>query len=409
MNFFNIIKKSKFTQIGNIESSSIYDYASESLKPKTYAESNKLIYSVSKFFTLFYHFLSFFIALGGVVVFALSFPNLVHKIGIILFGFVFLLLLEIIKNSSSDTIFKQVARKDTLPKITLLILCIATVFSFLTSVYSAKVSIFEVTTANKFVDNNTVQNAKIDSINTLYAIQIESLNSSIESSQNTLQTSKNKWLRITVQKDLQTSQNALNNVLERKENAINSITAAKEKQDNTTTLNGNEVAYFIAFVVALLEVLNLLAYFYIYNYLMNCVLEKALMTKETLNEQPLNEKPLNEQPLNDTQNTVKTNVNDIIPNDYIIPKQPYQNTTPPTKKQIGFQFSNVSYNEPKTTYNEPKKPTQIIVQEQIKIGKCTHCKSEFVKKNKVHRFCSTPCRMENWELVKGARLNFAKK
>jgi len=409
MNFFQIIRKSNQNELDSISSSSIYDFAAEKLEPKTFAESNKTIFQVSNFFSIAYHFISFVLAVIGGWYYSLSLNSLLYQIVFLILCTLLLCVIELVKSSSSNTVFAQMIRKDKVTKISLVILVSTTIFSFVTSTYSAKVATYQISTTSTFSNIDSLQNAKIDSVNGLYSVQIQSIESSLKASQNTLNSTKNKWLRIATNKDIQDSQTSLTNVLERKEKAINQITTSTLKDTTKASSTGLEIAYFIACIIALFEVFNLCSYYYYFYYLRGCVLENNLSTAAPAAPaitHSLDERTLDDGTLDDTKKAVKTPVQDITPNEYIIPKKPYQNITPPPKKQIGFQYSSNSLND--STLEEPKEPTKIVVkssvQDKIKIGTCKHCESEFVKKSVRHVFCQTSCRMQNWEQEKGAKI-----
>ena len=83
MNFFNIIKKGTNTQLESLKSSAIYDIAAEKLEPKPYATQAKPLFLLSKYFSVAYHFISYFIALIGIILFVLQLDSLLQRIIII--------------------------------------------------------------------------------------------------------------------------------------------------------------------------------------------------------------------------------------------------------------------------------------------------------------------------------------
>lgn len=414
MNFFEIIKKSSTKAIEAIRSTAIYDFAEETLTPKSYAETAKPLYLLSKHFSTLYHFVSYFVNFLGLLLVVKTINNTLYigiflALGILLFG-----ILEVAKSNSSSIVFNCVAREDTINKLFLFILVVSTIFSFATSVWSANKAMFHYATTDKFSNNIATLQVKVDSINNLYATQLTSLESSIKASQNTLQTTKTNWKVNTAQSDLKSSTNALNNVLTNKQKAIKEATENHTINNKKTDLVGNEVAIIAAILFAIFEILNIVAYYFYYFYLSNCLLEKngLLVPYTPINN--YNDSVIDELVINEPVKT--TSLNEQIKSMPL----PLNITSKPQK--IGFQFN--SNNDPvKTnTLNEPQ-PTK-IKEEEIKEEEvettithkssfltdcCLHCKTKFERKTHNHTFCSTKCRISNWEVKKGKKLNFSKK
>ena len=391
MNFFQIIKKGTNERLNSLKNSAIYEISKEKLEPKPYSLQAKPLYLVSQFFSGAYHILSFCIALIGITIYALQLDSILQKSILILISFLFLAIIEIAKSNSSNTVFSSVARKESPNRLFLIILIITTVFSFCTSVWSAKESIYFASTNSKFSNIDSLQNSQIDSVNSLYATQISSIESSLQASQNTLQNSKNKWLKLATTKDLQTSQNSLLNVLERKEKALLSIQSNSQKDAQNTQSKGKEIAIFAAVLFAIFELLNLIAYWFIYNYYQSCLLESNLINDHVITST-----------LNDhvkTPHLVQDQLQTITENSKIIPTNPYVNTTPNEPKKIGFQFGNNSL-------NEVVKPLKTNTTDFIY---CANCNEKTERKTHNHKFCSTKCRVQNWEKEKGAKISFSKK
>jgi len=386
MNFFQIIKKSNQNEIDTIESSSIYDFAKEKLKPKSFAESNKIIYSVSNFFSLAYHFISLILAIIGTWIYSNTLNNIFYQIAFLLFCVLLLTVIELIKSSSSNTVFSQLIRKDKITKISLIILSLTTIFSFCTSVYSAKIATYSLATNSKFSNIDSLQNTKLDSVNSLFATQISSLESSIKASQNTLNTTKTNWKINVANKDLKEAQNALTNVLESKQNAINSITDQTQKSTKTTGEKGLEIAYFIAFIIALFELFNLASYYYYFYYLRGCVLESELIKNENVESEK--------------NDLVTTSLNDLAQDKqiqtFVEPQKVFLNEE--KKQKIGFQMNN------ENVQNDLVK--QQNNSNSFTTDSCENCSKEYDRKTHNQRFCSTECRKEKWEKEKGKKLHF---
>jgi hypothetical protein len=394
MNFFNIIKKGTNARLNSLKDSAIYEIAREKLEPKSYAILAKPLYLVSQFFSSAYHILSFCIALIGITIYALQLDSILQKSILVLISFILLAIVEVAKSNASNTVFSSVARKEQPNKLFLVILLVTTVFSFFASVMSAKESIYFASTNTKFSNIDSLQNSKIDSINLLYSTQINALQSSIESNTNTIKTKKG-WQNNVAQTNLQANQTSLTNILEKKEKSLQLLQDNKTSSYKSTSDKGKEIAIFAAVLFAVFELLNLIAYWFIYNYYQSCLLEPNLINDHVITP-PLNE-PVK------TPSTVREQLQTITENSQIIPKQPYNNEIyAPTKQplspqKIGFQFNVVEApTEPKTENNN----------EYIY---CANCNEKTERKTHNHKFCSTNCRVQNWEKEKGAKISFSKK
>jgi hypothetical protein len=387
MNFFNILQRSNHSKINDLNDSSIYEIARLTLAPKTFAEQNSTIYTIAKFFTSTYHFISFSTAFLAVYFYSKEL-DLLTKIAFFIISTILLISIEVVKGSTSNSVFHSAVRKDTINKLSIFVLFITTIFSFATSVYSTKLSVYQITTNSKFASIDSTQNTQIDSINAIFDTQIKSLQSSIVSSQKTIETKKG-WQNNLAQTNLQNAQNQLNFVLENKEKATSKIEEKAKNKLSDTSEKGLEKAYLIAFIVFLFESFNICAYYYIFYYLKNVLLESALIENQNdpVTTTSLND-PVTTTSLNDPVTTTSLKVS-TIPSF----ENPYLNTTTTEKKQIGFQFQR------QTTGNEQNKD----------FINCKNCNKRVEKKAYNHLFCSTKCRMKNWEQEKGLKLNFSSK
>lgn len=378
MNFFNIIRKGTNKHLTALKDSAIYEIAEEKLAPKSYAELAKPLYLLSNYFSTSYHFISYLVAILGIAIYTLQLDSLVQQIVILVLSFLLLLIVEIAKSNASNTVFSSVARKENSNKLFLIVLVLTTLFSFVTSVWSAKESIYYASTNTKFSNIDSLQSRQIDSVNTLFATQISSIESSLQASQNTLQTSKNKWLKIATTKDLQDTQNSLNNILERKEKAILSITSNTQNSKDTTGEKGTEIAIFAAVLFAIFEVLNLACYWFVYQYYQSCLLENNLQN-------------------NDLVKT--TSLNDIVTapqiQSFAEPQKAFLNTE--KRQSIGFQFNSQNVQNDLATQ---------INSNSFSTDKCENCTKQYDRKTHNQRFCSSECRKENWEKANNKKLHF---
>lgn len=161
MNFFNFIKKGTNKQLESLKDSAIYDIAAEKLEPKPYALLAKPLYLLSQYFSVAYHFISYTVALIGITLFAYQLDSIIQKTILILLSFLFLGIIEIAKSNSSNTVFSSIARKESPNKLFLIVLVVTTVFSFVTSVWSAKESIYYASTNSKFSNWTPYKIAKL--------------------------------------------------------------------------------------------------------------------------------------------------------------------------------------------------------------------------------------------------------
>jgi len=279
------------------------------------------LFLLSKYFSVAYHFISYFIALIGIILFVLQLDSLLQRIIIISLSFLFLGIIEIAKGNASTTVFSSVARKEQSNTLFLIILLVTTIFSFVTSVWSAKESIYYASTNTKFSNIDSLQNSQIDSINALYSTQIVGLENVMKANQNVISTNKTNWKINIATNGLNEAQAKLTNVLERKENALLSIQSNKTNSYQATAEKGKNMAMFAAVLFALFEVLNLICYWFVFQYYQSCLLENHLPNE-----------PQREQP---KENKTHDVTSAVIPNPFITTLQPTFE-----KKIIGFQFNN---------------------------------------------------------------------
>jgi len=387
MNFFNIIRKGTDKKLSDLKDSAIYDIAAEKLEPKTYASQAKPLFLLSKYFSVAYHFISYIIALIGITLFALQLDSIIYQILIIFLAFILLLVIEIAKGNSSNTVFSSVARQEQPNQLFLTILVITTIFSFVTSVWSAKEAVYFASTDTKFTNIDSLQNSQIDSVNNLFSTQISSTESSIKASQNVLQSTKTNWKINTAQKDLKESQTTLTNLLQSKEKALLSISKSTESKKGTTGEKGLFIAKLAAVIFLLFESLNLIAYWFIYQYYSNVLLENNL-----------------ENNVSDFAAGTGATANvthDVLPNPFA------PNLSPTMERKIGFQFGNSSNRN--ECYKEPIQPKNEQKQDLGKGNKiCKNCNKAYTYKIHNQKYCSSECRIDFWQKEKGKKLIFKK-
>ncbi|WP_375563401.1 hypothetical protein ACE193_25340 (plasmid) [Bernardetia sp. OM2101] len=391
MNFFNIIKKGTNTQLESLKDSAIYDIAAEKLEPKPYATQAKPLFLLSKYFSVAYHFISYIVALIGIILYSMQLDSIIYQIILIFLAFILLFVIEIAKGNSSNNVFSSTARKEQPNQLFLAILVITTIFSFCTSVWSAKEAVYYASTDTKFSNIDSLQNSQIDSVNNLFATQISSTESSIKASQNVLQSTKTNWKINTAQKDLKESQTTLTDILEKKEKALLSISKNIESKKSSTGDKGLFIAKLAAVIFLLFESLNLVCYWFLYQYYQSCLLENNLENEQP-SEQPKQQTQIDIESITDAlikaiTNTTQSVTSSVIPNPFI------PNPAPTfEKKTIGFQFGNENRNE---VCND----TSPILSDGNRI--CKNCGNAFIYKTSNHKFCSTECRINNWNKVNG--------
>jgi hypothetical protein len=220
-------------------------------------------------------------------------------------------------------------------------------------------------------------------------LQISSIESSIKASQNTVQTKKG-WQLNVAQTNLQNSQNSLNTVLEKKETALLSISKSIELQKGTTDTNGLFIAKLAAVVFLLFETLNLLCYWFIYQYYSNVVLENTVfkeITKSITNA------------VHDATHTVTSAFTNIAPTNAVT-----STVFPPTivtnshRNTIGFQTNNSNSNSQITAAVSQITPqTQtVLTGNGNKICLNSDCQKAYIYKVHNQKFCSEKCRIQSW-------------
>ena len=355
------------------------------------------LFLLSKHFSNLYHILSYSISFLGMFLIAESLNNLIYFFILVVLGLVFFAVIEIAKSNTSHHVFSSIARKEKSNSLFLAILIITTLFSFFLSVYSANKAVYFYSTNDKFNQNVATLQTNVDSVNSQFATQISSIETSLQSSQNTLENTKNKWVRIATNKDIETSQKALTAVLTAKKKAIEEEEAKHKESTTTTSSDGQDVAKIAAFIFGIFELLNIVAYYFYYLYLSNCLLEKNGVLAGVSNNQPVNNQPVNNAPIV-TPSFTTPNYTTAAPTNY----------APTNSRKIGFQFG--SNNAPVNTPT-PSQVSQTTYGSSFKIDTCefSHCGKKYDRKAHNQRFCSKECRIRNWEIEKGIKLNFSSK
>lgn len=412
MNFFEIIRKGTNKDLTALQDSAIYEIAAKKLEAKSYANEAKPLFLLSKYFSVAYHFIGYFIALIGVILYSFQLDSLIYQIILIVLSILLLSVIEIAKSNSSNSVFSAKARKEDPNKLFLVILVITTIFSFVTSVWSAKEAVYFASTDTKFSNIDSLQNSQIDSVNSLYAKQMIGLESLIEVNQNVIKTTKTNW-KINIATDgLNKAQTKLTDVLEKKETALLSISKSVELQKGTTDTKGEFIAKLAAVIFFIFEVLNLVAYWFLYQYYSNVILEQNIpfegitktVTTAVKNAAESITSAVHTVPnfvpnfrytANDTA-SVTTSVL-IVPNSVPNGVPNTVQTVPNVPKQsnpIGFVTTHV-----------PKKEAEIIAtvpnpvpnQNGNKVCQFEGCKKLYVYKIHNQKFCSENCRIENYK------------
>ncbi|WP_338770438.1 hypothetical protein WAF17_22565 (plasmid) [Bernardetia sp. ABR2-2B] len=396
MKFFDIIRKSSNAALNAVRNTAIYDFAEEKLTPQTYAETARPLFLLSKHFSNLYHFMSFSVSFLGIFLIAESLKNWIYFIILIVLGLVLFAVIEIAKSNTSHHVFSSIARKEKSNSLFLAILIITTLFSFFLSVYSANKAVYFYSTNDKFSENVSMLQTNVDSINNQFSTQISSIETSLQTSQNTLENTNNKWLRIAANKDIETSQKALTDVLAAKKKAIAEVEEKHKESTTSTSSDGQDVAKIAAFVFGVFELLNIVAYYFYYLYLSNCLLEKNGVLAGVGTNTPVNNQPVI---------TPSFTMPSFTTPNYTTPAPTNHTTT--TSRKIGFEYgSNSPVNTP-----TPSQTGRTTYSSSFKIDTCefSHCGKKYDRKAHNQRFCSKECRIRNWELEKGIKLNFSKK
>jgi VIT1/CCC1 family predicted Fe2+/Mn2+ transporter len=127
MNFYNIIRKGTNKDLEALKDSAIYDIATEKLAPIPYASQAKPLFLLSKYFSVAYHFLSYSIALIGIILYAFQIDSIIYQIVMVILAFLLLGIIEIAKGNSSTSVFASTARKEQPNQLFLAILVITTI------------------------------------------------------------------------------------------------------------------------------------------------------------------------------------------------------------------------------------------------------------------------------------------
>lgn len=391
MNFFNIIKKGTNKQLEALKSSAIYEKAAEKLEPKPYAQQAKPLYLLSKYFSVAYHLLSYSIALIGITLYALQLDSVIYQIILILLAFILLAVIEIAKTNSSNAVFASKARQEQPNQLFFIVLVITTFFSFVTSVWSAKEAVYFASTNSKMISTDSLRSSQIDSVNTLYSTQISSLESSIKASQNTLNTTKTNWKINVAQKDLKESQNRLLTVLDSKEKALQIIESQSNEVNSQTNQKGLFIAKLAAVIFLIFEVLNLVSYWFLYQYYQSCLLESSIRDTNTGTG---------------AFTSVTAGVTSAVQQAAETLKNPIPNlnyttavtsAVKPNSNRIGFEYGKLEESE------ESK-------EKELKDGNriCLHCKDPYTYKVHNQKFCSSECRIDFWQKKNNKKLHFKK-
>lgn len=392
MNFFQILKKSSNSLIENIRGTAIYDHAKQKLEPRSYAQEARPLYLVSKYFSSFYHIISYFIAFLGISLFAGKLvggnEDLESKftwLSIFIIGAILLFVIETAKANSSNSVFSAAARKDKYNKVYLGILIVTTLFSFVASVWSAQQLAYDFSTFDKQAAKHKVYLSKLDSIDSIYLNQELAHENTIKSA-NEILTKKSipNWQKNTSQENIKSANTSLNEIRKEKESIKEKIQVKHEAELKKIGEKGIDVSKIAMLIFAIFEILNLVCYWFYFYYLSNCLLEKETVL-ENVTTQIKNEKERNGTHTNNA--TVYT--------------QPFPSIKPTkTPHTIGFQFqSRTEQNEPKTEGTERKNEPKPQHNGTKKLGysNCDYCGNEYEMQKKNHRFCQKICRERAWK------------
>ena len=382
MNFFQIIRKGTSKTVSKIRNTAIYDFATEKLEPKPYAQQAKLLFLASKWFLNIYHLLSYVIAFCGLLLFAYSIDSWFQKICIVLIGTILLLLIELAKSNTSHSVFFSVARKETINKVFRAILIVSCLFSFIASVYSAKKAVFYASTTDKLTQNNDALQNETDSLKNVYDTQISIIQSSLKSSSATLEKYPTGWKANVARQDLEKANKSLERAVFEKEKSLSNLSDKYQGTEQKTTIAGAETALIAAILFAIFEVMNILGYWFYYHYLSNCLLEKDLVLQGTSN--------------------IATNAIDAV-NTFAVNTFAVKNDLQPIAKQpnpIGFKTN--------PTLKAPITITSTTNVEQG-IKRCEYCATKYVYKIHNQKFCSEQCRITNWKQRTGKTFKKGKK
>ena len=382
MNFFKIIRKGTSKTVSKIRNTAIYDFAAEKLEPKPYAEQAKPLYLASKWFSNLYHFLSCLIAFCGLALFVYPIESWFQRVAIGIIGTILLVLIELAKSNTSHSIFSSIARKDGINKLFLSVFIATTTFSFVVSVYSAKEAVFYAATTEKITQNDDALQSETDSLKNAFDTRISIVQKSLESSSATLEKYKTGWRANTARQDLEKANQSLEKILFEKEKSLSKTSKKYEGTAEKMTDEGTKTAIIAAILFAIFETMNVLAYWFYYYYLSNCLLEKELVLQKTSN--------------------VVTNAIDAVKT-FAVNTNAVTGVGQPTahyRNPIGFQ-----------TTNPQKQQDQIPPTAAVGQGTriCKHCATSYVYKIHNQKFCSEQCRITNWKQRTGKNFKKGKK
>lgn len=399
MNFFSIIRKGTGKSLNALKDSAIYEIATEKLEPKPYAQQAKPLYLLSKYFSVAYHFISYSVALTGIILYSMQLDSIIYQIILILLAFILLFVIETAKGNSSNNVFSSTARKEQPNNLFLAILVITTIFSFCTSVWSAKEAVYYASTDSKFVSMDSLKSSQIDSVNTLYSTQIASLESVILSNQNTLNSTKTNWKVNTATKAIQESQIKLSDILEEKQMALLAISSTIEGKKATTGEKGIFIASLAAVIFFIFEIFNLVSYWFLYQYYSSVLLEKDLVLNKLSKTITDTVQDVTDTITNTVSNLTHTTAVQTtgVPSQVIAVSQP---------SQIGFKMpSQVSHG----TVVSSTVPIQKTAVSSNGNRICKHCGTPYIYKQAKQKFCSSECRINNWKMVNGRSFKMKKK
>lgn len=420
--FYDIIKKSSLSKIVKKDGSAIVDKAKELMEAKTYHESNKPLYYLAKVFSGAYHLLSYAIACLSIFVLLYIATKLnIYLIAIIaIVSCCLLFAIEYSKAHASRHVFSQIARKDKVDHLLILMLIFCTIFSMLTSVGGAYYGIKNYSNDLSETNSATSFNSQKDSLLNLYASQKAAIDLVINSNKEILTSGKiANWQKNISTEKIATANKELETIQSKEAQLVSTLQANSNSNLDVAKNDNLVLASLIGLCFLLFECFNLLSYFYIYYFAKRVVLECDINNdKGTSNDNPKPKpkytidttpkpKPKNvgfayaSQGKNSKETATENSKETATKNSKDSPKAAITAEKPPFNSfETASQTANSKGTNGKSNGTDSKNATK----SKYPTAKCGFCNKEFLKTKHNKRYCNKECKKSNQALVDVMRL-----
>lgn len=374
---------------------SVSDYEEQERlsQPKSFKDTWKTFYNACKFTAMSYPVLSLTLAVCGY--FAVSYPsfqaaNFTGKIGVLAAGFLYILLLALLELGKSVLGEKAFREKRAVVVAGLVFLMLLSMVTTISGAYFT----------SKVVNDKTEQFAEVeasalDSINNLNSLELGAVNAQIASLQKDLSKSRNKWLKITLNEQLDKALAKQSDIKARidRDRATTSesiqagATDASEEDTKTAIIAGS--------VILIFEVVYLLAIWFKEYYRKGVVTENryfGLIPGTVKEVEEVKEKPVS--------NTQKSNTESLKPLDIA----PIFNNK--KSNSIGFTYSNTEHSNTVLSNTEDSN-TRLSNTEQPGTAKhCKHCGTVILNGTARREYCNNDdlCKHSYHAKMKGTTL-----